>query len=325
MSYNGTGTFNINTAGQPVVTGTTITSTAFNLLTADLASGLTTALTKDGQTTPTANIPMGTFKITGLGAGTAATDAAQYAQLQTGANKIATVSGTDTLTGSLTPAIAAYTTGDLFSFVAVNTNTGATTINLNSLGAKSITKQGSTALGAGDLVSGQVYLIEYDGTRFQLINPSTSTPSGILPIVNGGTGASTLAGASIATYTGTETLTNKTVEAGTFTNGYTEEVATANTSTAYTIDLANGSVQILTLTGNCTYTFPTPVAGKSFILVQKQDGTGSRTVTWPASVDWPGATAPTLTSTASKADKFVFTAIDGSNWLGSVAGQNYTV
>lgn len=125
--------------------------------------------------------------------------------------------------------------------------------------------------------------------------------------------------------TATQTLTNKTVEAGTFTNGYTEETVTANTSTAYTIDLANGSVQILTLTGNCTYTFPTPVAGQSFILVQKQDGTGSRTVTWPASVDWPGATAPTLTATASKADKFVFTAIDGSNWLGSVAGQNYTV
>jgi len=125
--------------------------------------------------------------------------------------------------------------------------------------------------------------------------------------------------------TATQTLTNKTVEAGTFTNGYTEEVATANTSTAYTIDLAGGSVQILTLTGNCTYTFPTPVAGKSFILVQKQDATGSRTVTWPASVDWPAATAPTLTATALRADKFVFTAIDGSNWLGSVAGQNYTV
>jgi hypothetical protein len=129
----------------------------------------------------------------------------------------------------------------------------------------------------------------------------------------------------VAGTTATQTLTNKTIEAGTFTNGYTEETVTANTSTAYTIDLANGTVQILTLTGNCTYTFPTPVAGKSFMLIQKQDATGSRTVTWPASVDWPGATAPTLTATASKADKFVFTAIDGSNWLGSVAGQNYTV
>jgi hypothetical protein len=142
---------------------------------------------------------------------------------------------------------------------------------------------------------------------------------------NGTAISAAVAGTDYVTPTGTETLTNKTIEAGTFTNGYTEETVTANTSTAYTIDLANGTVQYLTLTGNCTYTFPTPVAGKSFILVQKQDGTGSRTVTWPASVDWPGATAPTLTSTASKADKFVFTAIDGSNWLGSVAGQNYTV
>ena len=116
-----------------------------------------------------------------------------------------------------------------------------------------------------------------------------------------------------------------TATAVTFNDGYTEEVATANTSTAYTINLTNGSVQILTLTGNCTYTFPTPVAGKSFILVQKQDATGGRTVTWPASVDWPSATAPTLTATALRADKFVFTAIDGSNWLGSVAGLNYTV
>ena len=56
MSYNGSGTFNINTTGQPVVAGTVITSTAFNSLTADLATGLTTAITKDGQTTTTARI-----------------------------------------------------------------------------------------------------------------------------------------------------------------------------------------------------------------------------------------------------------------------------
>lgn len=122
----------------------------------------------------------------------------------------------------------------------------------------------------------------------------------------------------------TQTLTNKTIEAGTFTNGYTEETVTANTGTAYTISLANGSVQILTLTGNCTFTFPTATAGQSFILLLKQDGTGSRTVTWPAAVKWPGGTAPTITSTASKLDKYIFTS-DGTNWYGSNAGQNYTV
>jgi len=57
MSYNGSGTFQINTSGQPVVTGTAISSTVFNALTADLATGLSTAITKDGQTTTTARIP----------------------------------------------------------------------------------------------------------------------------------------------------------------------------------------------------------------------------------------------------------------------------
>jgi len=122
----------------------------------------------------------------------------------------------------------------------------------------------------------------------------------------------------------TDTLIYKTIEAGIFTNGYTEETVTVNTATAYTIDLANGSVQILTLTGNCTFTFPTATAGRSFMMILKQDGTGSRTVTWPASVKWPAGTAPTITATASRSDKFVFTA-DGTNWIGSNAGQNYTL
>jgi hypothetical protein len=155
--------------------------------------------------------------------------------------------------------------------------------------------------------------------------PLSTGVTGTLPIGNGGTGAATFAAAGLTTLTGSETLTNKTVEAGTFTNGYTEEVFSSTPTSTITLDLANGSVQIITLGGNITYTFPTPVAGKSLTLIQKQDGTGSRTVTWPASVKWPAGTAPTITATASRADKFVFTAIDSSSWLGSVAGQNYTV
>jgi hypothetical protein len=338
MSYNGTGTFNINTAGQPVVSGTTITSTAFNLLTADLATGLTTALTKDGQTTPTANIPMGTFKLTGLGAGTAATDAAQYGQLQAGATTIATVTGTDTLVGTLTPAPTAYAAGNLFSFVASATNTGAATININSLGAKSITKQGTTALVAGDIVSGQISLIEYDGTRFQLLNPSSLsvssisfgstgltpatatngavTVAGTLAVANGGTGVTTSTGTVSVVLSNSPTLTNPTV------TNYVETPFTANSSTAITLALTNGTVQIITLTGNATITMPTATSGKSFILFLKQDATGSRTVTW-STVKWPGGTAPTITSTASKQDIFSFFA-DGTNWYGVTVSQNYT-
>jgi len=159
--------------------------------------------------------------------------------------------------------------------------------------------------------------------RINLLPSYTGNGSKFLALNSGATDVQWVSGGDV-TLTGTQTLTNKTVEAGTFTNGYTEEVATANTSTAYTIDLANGSVQILTLTGNCTFTFPTATAGRSFILILKQDGTGSRTATWPAAVKWPAGTAPTITSTASKADKYVFTA-DGTNWIGSNAGQNYTL
>lgn len=108
MSFNGSGTFVINSAGQPVVTGTTIASTAFNSLTADLATGLSTTLTKDGQSTPTANIPMGTFKITGLGNGTASTDAVNLGQVQgaftgSGYTTTATAAGTTTLTVASNP------------------------------------------------------------------------------------------------------------------------------------------------------------------------------------------------------------------------------
>lgn len=78
MSFNGSGTFLINSSGQPVVTNTIISSTAFNALTADLATGLSTCLTKDGQTTPTANIPLGGFKLTNVGAATLLGDALSF-------------------------------------------------------------------------------------------------------------------------------------------------------------------------------------------------------------------------------------------------------
>lgn len=78
MSYNGSGTFVINSSGQPVVTGTTISSTVFNALTADLATGLTNCITKDGQQTITANIPWNSKKITGLGVATTTGDALSY-------------------------------------------------------------------------------------------------------------------------------------------------------------------------------------------------------------------------------------------------------
>lgn len=88
-------------------------------------------------------------------------------------------------------------------------------------------------------------------------------------------------------------------------------------------DPAVASISRVTLTANCTFTFPTPAAGKSFTLTLVQDATGSRLATWPASVKWPGGTAPTLTTTATKADVISFMADDATNWRGFPAAFNF--
>jgi hypothetical protein len=170
MSYNGSGAFSINTAGQPVQTDTSISSTVFNNLTADLATGLSTAICKDGQTTITANIPFATFKITGLGNGTDKQDAATIANIVAGTGVyVGTVGGTaDVITLTASPAVTAYAAGQRFYFIAGGTNTTNVTVNVSSLGAKALTKNGSTALTAGDIGSGSIVSMVYDGTRFIL-------------------------------------------------------------------------------------------------------------------------------------------------------------
>lgn len=141
MSYNGSGTFNINTSGQPVVTGTVISSTAFNALTADLGTGLSTAITKNGQTTVTANIPFNGYKLTGIAVATASGDALSYGQA-------ATVSA---LTDSaLTSGRVPYaSTAGLFVDSA-NLTFNGTTLTANTIGAFTL---GGTVAGGGNNIN----------------------------------------------------------------------------------------------------------------------------------------------------------------------------
>lgn len=107
---------------------------------------------------------------------------------------------------------------------------------------------------------------------------------------------------------------------------YAETAAEDTDSGAtHTIDITTGNVHDVTLTANCTFTFSNPIATgdcTSFTLILRQDATGSRTATWPASVKWPAGTAPTLTTTASGIDVCTFMTVDGGTvWLGFTAGQ----
>ena len=126
--------------------------------------------------------------ITGAASASDRADTPVYGQVQDSTSQwITSISGTNTITGTLTPAITAYTAGQVFRFVAAGANTGAVTINLNGLGAKSVTKLGSTALVSGDIVSGSIVNITYDGTRFQLKSDAsapdaTDTSKGIVEL-----------------------------------------------------------------------------------------------------------------------------------------------
>jgi hypothetical protein len=82
MSRNGSGTYSLP-AGNPVVTGTTISSTWANNTMNDLAAALTDSVAADGQTPMTGNLDLNTHKIVNLVAGSASGDAIEFAQFKT--------------------------------------------------------------------------------------------------------------------------------------------------------------------------------------------------------------------------------------------------
>ena len=109
------------------------------------------------------------------------------------------------------------------------------------------------------------------------------------------------------------------------TGAFTEDAeAITSSSNAATLDLSAATNFTHTLSENVTYTFSNPAtSGKAsaFTLKVVQDST-ARTITWPASVDWAGGTAPTISEGSGDVDYFVFITTDGgTNYYGFTAGQ----
>lgn len=177
MARDGSGNYSLP-AGNPVVTGTTVSSTTHNSTMTDIASALTASIAKDGQTTPSANLPMGGYKHTAVADGTARDQYAAVGQLQdAGALVVGSVSGTDTITGSLTPAIASYATGMIVILFPSGANTGATTLALNGLAAKSIRDVFGSALKGGELRLTNPAVLVYNGTYFVLVSEDAASGS----------------------------------------------------------------------------------------------------------------------------------------------------
>lgn len=147
----------------------------------DMASAFTVCLTKDGQTDPTANLPMASFKHTGVAETSSRSEYADTASVQDSALIWGgTAGGTaNALTITPSPAIDAYRAGQKFQFITSSNNSGAVTLDVNGLGAKAVTKHGANALANGDFILSEIVEVCYDGTQFQYVNArSGSGPSG---------------------------------------------------------------------------------------------------------------------------------------------------
>lgn len=173
MPFNGAGQYAPPGTDFPAVASTLIESAKFNNVINDIATALSTCITKDGQTTVTANLPMNGFRHTGVADGTAATHYASLGQLQSGAPLWGGTTGgaANVQTATLSPGIAAYTAGQSYRVIAGFTNTAACTINFNAAGAKSIFWRGAALIG-GEIIAGGIYELLYDGTQFHIISSS---------------------------------------------------------------------------------------------------------------------------------------------------------
>lgn len=103
-------------------------------------------------------------------------------------------------------------------------------------------------------------------------------------------------------------------------SGHTAQTATGDGTT--TIDWGLGNIMLFQFGAfNETFTFTAPAKPGIYTILLTQDSVGSRTATWPASVKWPGGTAPTLTTTATTGVDQINFLFNGTNFYGTSAAD----
>ncbi len=299
-------------------------------------------------------IAMGTNKITGMGDPTAAQDASTKAYTDsilgsaTSAATSATAAATSASNASTSASSAstsATNAGNSETAAASSAAAAATTYdNFDDryLGDKSsdptVDNDGNALLtGALYFNTASNQMKVYSGSAWVAVAPTAtsinlaSEVTGTLPVANGGTGVTSKTGTGAVVLGTAPTITGMTL-AGAVTGAdqtvsainlkdYGEITnALGNTTGAKTIDLTLGNSVTATTTGATTWTFSNPTASDELCSFSiKLVNGGSAAQTWPTSVDWPAATAPTLT--ASGTDVLVFITCDGgTTWYGFVAG-----
>jgi hypothetical protein len=339
---------------------------------------------------------------------------------------LATTGAANTYSVTTNSSMAALRDGLGLSLVINASSTGASTLNVDGLGAKAIrkiTSAGEAAIGTGDMIAAGHYIFDYDESAnsvagaWILLNPTPpaattylsdivedTTPQlgGMLDVnafgigdgtdeilkfteaatpvneftfgnaatgsgptisatgddtnidillVPKGSGVTKSGGVEVVTLTGTQTVTNKTVDltdntlTGTgaefntaLSDGSFAFLGAAQTFTAFQSGgveaMSDGATitptgtkhyHTVTLGGNRTLANPTAItAGGTYVFKITQDGTGSRTLSWGSAYDWGDGTAPTLTTTASGVDCFSGFSADGTTIQMTTIGQAFS-
>ena len=188
----------------------------------DIADGVNSTLEKSGSNAATGNLDIGSNRITTMADGTAKQDAATLNQIVSNGPAYAADSGTaDTAVVTLSPAITAYAAGQRITFKANAASTGAATVYVNTLGAKTLKKHNDQDIAAGDIESGSIVTAVYDGTNFQ--GTSQLATSGGRPLVPSSlTDGGVLLGSGTGEITAMAVLTDSQMIVG---NGSTDPVA----------------------------------------------------------------------------------------------------
>ena len=220
---------------------------------------------------------------------------------------------------TLAPALGSLVTGEQAFFTTANANTTASTINVNGLGVKNITKNGATALVANDILASTVYEIAWDGTEWQLINPSSVSA---LVAANVVTQAANAANGNIASYTGANKVAVPlALTFSSQTDGATVTWAIGN------VPLANTSLTFTVHGGSRTLNITNPVDGGSYVILLKQDATGGEGLVLGTGCTWKvingGGGAITLSTGAAAVDVLAFTYQGATGNCYANLGKNY--
>ena len=156
---------------NPVTTGTPISSSTTNTTNSDLATALSNCMTRDGQSPPTVNIPMGGYRLTGLAAGVAAGDSVRYEQVLvlTGG----TMTGTVTL---VTPVLGTPTSGTLTNCTGSLAN--CTADGTNAVGFKNVPQSGADKTTAYTLATTDVGKFIGIGSSGSIVVPNSTFANG---------------------------------------------------------------------------------------------------------------------------------------------------